>query len=157
MMLKAPAIHRIRPVLERGRVVALRTDRLRQRAAMVAAFAQAIDHGREVVARTPAQFGACALVDVDAVDLREHRPSAARVLGLELRHVARDHRGRVGAQHRQIVGRERRTRADDVAAESDVGRALDGQQVRIDHVLDVDPAMQELVDLGVDVLVAFAT
>ena len=79
-------------------MLTLRTDRLRERTAVIAAGAQPFDDEPEVVARPPAQLLACQVVDVDAVDAREQRPAAAPVLGLEFRHV-RGHDGRrVAAQ-----------------------------------------------------------
>jgi hypothetical protein len=67
-----------------------------------------------------------------------------------------DDGGGVGAQRHQLVPRERGGRADHVAAEADGGRALQGQQVRADHVLQVHPAVEQLVHLHVPVGVGVA-
>ena len=51
---------------------------------------------------------------------------------------------------------ERRRRADHVAAEANRRRFLESQQVGGDDVLEVDPAVQQLVDLDVEVVVGLA-
>ena len=67
-----------------------------------------------------------------------------------------DDRRRVGAQLAQVLARERRRGADDVAPEPERGRPLERQAVGADGVLEVDPAVQELVGLEVRVLVGGA-
>ena len=49
--------------------------------------------------------------------------------------------------------RKRRGGADDVAAEADLRRALQREQVRVDGVLEVHPAVEQLVDLQVEVVI----
>ena len=54
------------------------------------------------MARLPAQLGAGALVDVDAVDRGEHLPAAPRVLRLVVGEAPHD-RGRVLGPARQVA------------------------------------------------------
>src|SRR5690348_7491977 len=61
-------------------VIALGPDRLGQRAPRVLAGLEPVEHPAEVVGGPPAQRGAGAGVDIDAVDHAEHRPAAPRVL-----------------------------------------------------------------------------
>src|SRR5436190_11127910 len=137
-------------------VVALRADVACERAARVLSGGERLDRGREVVARRPAELLARQRAVVDALDAVEHPPAAPRVDLLVARHAEADDRGRSKSQLRAVGRGKRRRRADDVAAEPQLGRALDRQAVRADDILEVDPAVQELVDLQVQVLVGGA-
>ena len=116
-------------------MVSLGADRAGQRAARVLAGLEQVEHMAEVVDGLPAQFRAGALVHIDPVDVAEHPPPAPRVLRFGVGEQAAHHRGRVGTQRRQVGGDERRCRADDVAPETDRGRAVKREQVGIHHVL----------------------
>ena len=137
-------------------MVALRADGPRERARRVLARRERVEHRAEVVPGRPAQVGPGAGVDVDAADGREHPPAAAGVLRLVVGEQAADDRGRVVPERGQVGLRERRRRADDVLAEPDPRRALHRQQVRVNHVGHVDPAVQVLVGLHVRVRVGGA-
>src|SRR3546814_2797946 len=70
-------------------MVALGADGACQRAHEVFAGGKARHHGREVVARPPAQLRARPRVHVDAIDGRKQVPPARSVNRLVLRHEAR--------------------------------------------------------------------
>ena len=57
---------------------------------------------------------------------------------------------------RQIVRAQRSRRADHVAAEPDRRRLFEREQMGGDDVLEVDSAVEQLVDLDVEVVVGFA-
>src|SRR3954468_17095957 len=134
------------------RVIALRADIAGERAARVLTGGQRLDRDGEVVARCPAELLACERAVVDALDAVEHPPAALRVDVLVAGHAAADDGGRIGTQLGAVARGQRRRRADDVAAEAELGRAFDRQAVRADHVLEVDAAVQQLVDLEIEVL-----
>src|SRR4051794_24531396 len=140
----------------RDRVIALGADGHGQWAARILPGAQALERVPEVVLRRPAELTARPRVDVDALDAWEHPPAAGGVDGLVAgKQVAHDGR-RVDAQRGNVGGRERRRGADDVAAEADRGPAPGREPVRADDVLEVDAAIQQLVDLDVGVVVGGA-
>ncbi len=60
--------------------------------------------------------------------------------------------GRVVAKLAQVILRERRRGADDVAIETDIGRLLDRQQMRAHDVLNIGAAIEQFVHLQVGVL-----
>src|SRR5215207_1265262 len=140
----------------RLRVVALRANGYGQGAARVLAGVDAIERAAEVPAGSPAELAARALVDVDALDAVEHPPAALSVDRLRIGEPPPHRRRGVGPEAGEVVGRERRGRADDVAPEADVGRAVERETVGAHHVLDVDAAIEQLVDLDVRVLVGLA-
>jgi len=64
-------------------------------------------------------------------------------------HAAPHDGRRIAPQRGQILGQERRRRADDVAAEAEPRCRAHGAQMGVDHVFDVDAAVQEFVGLQV--------
>ena len=110
----------------------------------------------EVVARRPAEVVAGAGVVVDALDGGEHAPAEAVVEVCVLGDVAGDDGGCVGPELLEVFTREGRGRADDVAAEADGGRAVEGELVRGDGVFEVDAPVEQLVGLQVGVVVGGA-
>ena len=110
--------------------------------------------GSRTVAAT--EFRACALVDVQAVDGRHHRPATSRILLLVVRAMAFHYGCRVRSQLRKIVSCERGRCADDEAIEADRWRLFDRQQMGRYDILDVCAAIQKLVQLQVVVVEALS-
>src|SRR6185437_2844217 len=123
----AGSANRIRPGGEG--VIALGPNRPGQRAPRVLADLELVEHPAEVVGGPPAQRGAGAGVDINAVDHAEHRPAAPRVFRVGVGEQAPHDRGGVPAQAGPVAGRERRGGADDVPSEADRGRPGHGEQV----------------------------
>ena len=70
--------------------------------------------------------------------------------------MAGDDRGCVGPELLQVLTRERCGRADDVAAEAEGGRTVEGELMRGDGVFEVDAPVEQLVGLQVGVVVGGA-
>ena len=124
-----------------------------ERASRILTRPHAIERMAEVVSRPPAEFVPGSIVDVHAVDAGQHLPAALRVDRLVVRKEPPDHRRGVGAQRGQVLASKRRGGADDVAPEADRGSALEGETVDAHYVLEVHPAVEELVHLEVRVVV----
>jgi hypothetical protein len=99
----------------------------------------------EVVTGSRAERPSGPSVDVHALDGRKHLPTEPGIDALVVGKVPTDHSGGVPPEFGEVVGLEGRGGADDVPAESDVGGAIHGQTMGTDHVLEVDPAGEELV------------
>src|SRR5205814_4696766 len=93
-------------VAKRPVMVILAADRNRQRASKILSGVKAVECMAKVIFRLPAQLGARARVDVDAVDLRKQRPSPRRVDRLTMRKPPANHLGGAVAQRRQIGWRK---------------------------------------------------
>ena len=107
------------------------------------------NHGLKIPLRPPAKFPARQRIVVDAIDAREHSPAALSIFAFPTRRAKADDSGRVDAEACAILGQERRRRADDVFAEADSRRALGGEEMGFDDVLDRDAAKQVFVRLQV--------
>src|SRR6266404_15165 len=93
----------------------------------------------KVVSRSPAELTRCAFIDVDAVDAREHRPSAPGVYVFVTWHPPPHNHRCIRAKLLQVIARERRRRAHDVAAEPDGLHPLQRAKMCADDVLKLDP------------------
>src|SRR4029077_18311864 len=97
-------------------VVTLGTDGSCQWAAKFLGGAQPVNDETEVISRLPSQLNSRQSIDVDAIDLRQHRPSTPPILRLVAWGMPPDDGGRVLAQLVEVVGSKRRGCADDVSA-----------------------------------------
>ena len=107
------------------------------------------------MARLPTKLVAGPFVDIDAVDARDHLPAPARIFCFINRNAAaRGERGG-GPQVREVAGRKGRSRADDVAAKTECGRALGGEQMRTDNVFEIHTPVEIFIHLDVGVRISF--
>src|SRR5581483_2808761 len=91
-------------------------------------------HGMpEVVPRLPTELRPGALVDIHALDRREHLPSAFGIDLVIARVEPAYDRTQVVADRRHLLTRERRGRADHVPAEADLRRTLQSTEMRAHH------------------------
>src|SRR4030095_12780251 len=100
-------------------VVTLAADGLRQLTARIRVRAQTGNDMGEVVARLPAELFTGAGVHVHALDVRKHAPPSAPVFVYVVGYVARDHARCVAPQFEQVIAREGRGGAENVAAKTD--------------------------------------
>jgi hypothetical protein len=99
------SFHRIRASRELLGVVFLGTNASGQWTAEAFSRSQAIEHEIEIILWLPAEFPSDTFVDIDAVDARNHAPTAACIL-CRITGIAAAHRDRgIGAQIRQIAWR----------------------------------------------------
>ena len=140
---------RVHPLREFRGVVPLGADHPCESASMIVAGAKPRDRVRKIIGRPPSEVASCEGVDVHPVYAREHPPAALGEYRVERGCVPANDVGHCLPQIEEIVGREGRGCGDDVTSEADIGRALHREQVRIDYILDVDSAKQQLVDLHV--------
>ena len=130
-------------------MVALAADLSSERAAEVPIGAKTFQHVKEIILGLPAELFTRELIDVDAIELREHFPLFLRV---ELRKIGKvaSHDGRsAAAKCGEIVAREGSGGGDDEAAELENRRFFDGEKMGADDVFDIDTAVEEFVGLGV--------
>src|SRR5439155_19460852 len=132
----APSLHGVRSLAKNAIVITLAADLARERTANVVGGLQPRDQCAEIMTRLPAEFGARPVVDVNAIDARNHRPAAPRIHGFIVRHVTADDPWRVVAQFRRVVAQEWRGGADDVFREPGRWRTMGCQQMRAGHIFD---------------------
>ena len=99
----ACSLHRVGTLAKIAIVITLAADLAREWTADLLASAQPRDQRAEIMAWLPAEFGARPVVDVDAIDARQHRPAAPCKFGPVVRHVTADHKRGVVAQFRRVV------------------------------------------------------
>src|SRR5690242_12416131 len=86
---------RIRSVGEYPGMVSLRSDQTGERTARIGARSQAADDVVEVIPRPPTKFISSTLIDVYALNLREHLPAPPLIFGLIIRDAVSHNPGRI--------------------------------------------------------------
>src|SRR5258708_39092214 len=96
-----------------------------------------IDDVSKVISRAPAEITPCPFIDVDAVNARKHRPSAVGVHVFVTGHTLTYDLRRIKAEFLQVIAREGRRRAHNVATEPDGLHSLETEKMRVDDVFNV--------------------
>ena len=103
----------------------------------------------KVPGRLPGEIPSSCLVHVDPIDLLQHSIAISPVDVFVARAPFGHDLWRIRVEHGQIIGPERRSGTDDIAAEADARGSIAGAQMRIYHVLKVDPPMKKLIGLQI--------
>src|SRR5688572_11836128 len=114
---------------------------------------ETVESAPEIEAWLPAEIAARPVVDVDTIDGGQHAPAAlTKQLFVVGKQAPNDCRC-IGAQMRQVASPEWARGADDVSREADFRRASSRENVRIDGISEIEPAIQVFVDLEIEIVV----
>src|SRR5262249_44463290 len=133
-------------------MITLRAHRARQGTSEVLRRMQAANGRMKIVTWLPAKLRSSQLIDVYAIDALRHLPRSLRIFRFEFRHVPLHHCRRIDSEFLEIVASERRRCADDVTAEADLRRLLDGEYMSTHHIFDVAAPVQQFVHFQIRVI-----